>query len=89
MVDISIRVDDTVKKQAEAVCEELGMNLSVATNLFYKKLISYGGIPFELRVDPFYSKENQEHLERVINNYYEGKSQPVRKELAALEEMEE
>lgn len=56
MVDISICVDDTVKRQAEAVCEELGMDLSVATNLFYKKLVSYGGIPFELQVDPFYSK---------------------------------
>lgn len=89
MVDISIRVDDTVKKQAEAVCEELGMNLSVATNLFYKKLISYGGIPFELRVDPFYSKENQEHLERVIHNYYDGKSQVIHKEISELGEMEE
>lgn len=89
MVDISICVDDTVKRQAEAVCEELGMDLSVATNLFYKKLVSYGGIPFELRVDPFYSKGNQEHLEKVINDYYDGKSQPVHKEIAELQEMEE
>lgn len=89
MVDISICVDDVVKKQAEAVCEELGLSLSVATNIFYKKLVSYGGIPFELRVDPFYSEENQKHLEKVINNYYDGKSQLVHKEIAALEEMEE
>ena len=48
-----------VKQQAENVCSELGMSLSTATNLFYKKMISYGGIPFELKVDPFYSQENQ------------------------------
>ena len=57
-------------------------------NLFYKKMISYGGIPFELKVDPFYSQENMEHLERAINKYYDGKSQPVYKDMAELEEME-
>lgn len=87
MANISIRVDDMVKKQAEAICSELGMTLSTATNLFYKKMISYGGIPFELKVDPFYSKENQEHLEKVIRNYYDGKSQLIHKDIAELEEI--
>lgn len=77
MANVSIRVDDIVKRQAERICSELGMSLSTATNLFYKKMVSYGGIPFELKVDPFYSQENQEHLERVIGNYYNGKSQPI------------
>lgn len=89
MANVSIRVDDTVKRRAESICAELGMSLSTATNLFYKKLINYGGIPFELRVDPFYSEENQAHLERVIDDYYKGKSQLVCKEIAELEEMEE
>ena len=73
MANISLRVDDAVKRQVESICSELGMSLSTATNIFYKKMISYGGIPFELKVDPFYSEENQIHLEKVINNYYNGK----------------
>lgn len=89
MANVSIRVDDAVKQRAESICSELGMSLSTATNLFYKKLISYGGIPFELRVDPFYSEDNQDHLERVINNYYHGKSKPVHKKMEELEKMEE
>ncbi len=89
MANVSIRVDDMVKRQAERICSELGLSLSTATNLFYKKMISYGGIPFELKVDPFYSQENQEHLEHVINNYYNGKSKTVQKDMAELEEMEE
>lgn len=48
MANISVRVDDNVKKQAEHICSELGMSLSTATTLFYKKMINYGGIPFEL-----------------------------------------
>ena len=89
MANVSIRVDDAVKQRAEGICSELGMSLSTATNLFYKKLISYGGIPFELRVDPFYGEENQEHLEKVISNYYHGKSKPVHKSMEELEELEE
>lgn len=89
MANISVRVDDNVKKQAERICSELGMSLSTATTLFYKKMISYGGIPFELKVDSFYSQENQEHLEKVINNYYSGKTQPLLKEMDGLEAMEE
>lgn len=39
MANISVQVDDTVKKQAEYICSELGMSLSTATTLFYKKMI--------------------------------------------------
>lgn len=88
MANISIRVDDILKKQVEDICSELGLSLSAATNLFYKKMISYGGIPFELKVDPFYSKKNQEHLEKVINNYNKGKSQLIHKSIEELEECE-
>lgn len=89
MANISIRVDDTLKKQAEAVCSELGISLSTAANMFFKKMVSYGGIPFELKIDPFYSRENQEHLERVIANYENGKSTLITKSMNELELMEE
>lgn len=89
MANISVRVDDNVKKQAEHICSESGMSLSTATTLFYKKMINYGGISFELKVDSFYSQKNQEHLERVISNYYSGKTQPLHKNLDELEAMDE
>lgn len=66
MANISVRVDDNVKKQAERICSELGMSLSTATTLFYKKMINYGGIPFDLKVDSFYSQENQAFSDPVI-----------------------
>ena len=62
MANLNIRVDDTLKKQAEAIFSELGINLSVATTMFLKQVVRYNGIPFELRVDPFYSSENQKRL---------------------------
>jgi len=62
MANLNIRVDDTLKKQAEAIFSELGINLSVATTMFLKQVVRYNGIPFELRVDPFYSAQNQARL---------------------------
>lgn len=62
MANLNIRVDDTLKKQAEQIFSELGINLSVATTMFLKQVVRYNGIPFELRIDPFYSPENQAHL---------------------------
>lgn len=62
MANLNIRVDDTLKKQAEAIFSELGISLSAATTIFLKQVVRYNGIPFELRIDPFYSAENQARL---------------------------
>ena len=62
MANLNIRVDDTLKKQAETIFSELGISLSAATTMFLKQVVRYNGIPFELRVDTFYSAENQARL---------------------------
>lgn len=62
MANLNIRVDDTLKKQAETIFAELGISLSAATTMFLKQVVRCNGIPFELRVDPFYSAENQRRL---------------------------
>ncbi|MDR2051686.1 MAG: type II toxin-antitoxin system RelB/DinJ family antitoxin, partial [Deltaproteobacteria bacterium] len=62
MANLNIRVDDAVKQQAEAVFAELGMSLSTATTIFLKQVIRYKGIPFDLRLDPFYSESNMAAL---------------------------
>lgn len=62
MANLNIRVDDVLKKQAESIFSDLGMNISTATTIFLKQVVRYNGIPFELRADPFYSAENQTRL---------------------------
>lgn len=62
MANLNIRVDDTLKKQAEMVFSDLGITLSAATTMFLKQVVRCNGIPFELRADPFYSAENQARL---------------------------
>jgi DNA-damage-inducible protein J len=49
--NISIRMDTELKAQAEALFNELGMNLTTAFNIFVRQAVREGRIPFEIRVD--------------------------------------
>lgn len=62
MANLNIRIDDTLKKQAEIVFSDLGLSLSAATTIFLKQVVRCNGIPFELRADPFCSAGNMERL---------------------------
>ena len=58
MTQISLRVDDNVKRQAESVCAEIGMSLSTAINIYLKRLGRERRVPFDVSADPFYSEAN-------------------------------
>jgi DNA-damage-inducible protein J len=73
MVQIGLRVDEAVKKGAEQVCEDVGLSLSAAINIFLKKVARERRIPFELTADPFYSESNMRYLEQKIADYNAGK----------------
>ncbi|MGL5677260.1 MAG: type II toxin-antitoxin system RelB/DinJ family antitoxin [Cellulosilyticaceae bacterium] len=67
---LSVRMDENVKKQFDAFCNEVGMNASVAINLFAKAVLRERRIPFEIGLgdDPFYSEVNQARLAKAIEN---------------------
>ena len=48
MANVSIRMDDNLKKQAEDLFNDLGMNLTTAFTIFVKQAIREQGIPFEV-----------------------------------------
>ncbi len=50
-VNINIRVDSDLKRKAEAVYAELGMNLSTALNVFLRASVRNNGLPFDLRLN--------------------------------------
>jgi len=45
---VSIRIDEDVKRDAEALFSKLGLTLSAATNVFYRQAVRTQGIPFPL-----------------------------------------
>ena len=71
--NVNIRIDEDLKKQAEQLFSDLGMNMSTAINVFIRQAISYGGIPFEIvRKEDFYNDYNQQILKKSINQLEAG-----------------
>jgi len=70
MANVNIRVDDTLKRDAERIFSALGFSMSAATNAFYKQVVRYGGIPFELRVIPSEKTDRDRlTLEKAFSNW--------------------
>ena len=44
-------MDSDIKKQCEALYNELGMNLTTAINVFLRQSLRVGGLPFNVRVE--------------------------------------
>ncbi|GHV73957.1 DNA-damage-inducible protein J [Spirochaetia bacterium] len=73
--NINIRMDESLKQQAESLFSELGMNISTAFNIFVRQVIRQKKIPFEISADsdPFYSESNMKVLLQSIKEADEGK----------------
>nr|MBP3680562.1 type II toxin-antitoxin system RelB/DinJ family antitoxin [Clostridia bacterium] len=71
--NISIRIDEELKKQFEKFCSDTGMTMTTAFNIFVKKAVKEQRIPFEITADPFYSAANMERLEKAVKDIEKGK----------------
>lgn len=49
--NVNIRMDEGLKQQFDLLCNELGMNMSTAFNIFAKAMVRQQGIPFEVSLD--------------------------------------
>ena len=47
-VKMSIRMDTELKKQAEAMFSDMGLNMTTAMNMFLRQVVRQGKIPFEI-----------------------------------------
>ncbi len=86
MATVSFRMDDTTKKKLERLCDDLGMSMSTAFNVFAKKAVREQRIPFEINSDPFYSEGNVRAIDASIAQLDQGRG--VTKTLEELERME-
>ena len=49
---VNFRIDSTVKQEVENVLYDVGLSMSDAINIFFRKCIAEGGIPFEVKMSP-------------------------------------
>lgn len=93
MTNITIRIDDDVKKEAETLFDKLGLSMSGAINVFFRQAIREQAIPFPIRAQTAEEKHNEyfnEHNMRILmESMAEAKAgNIVTKTMAELEAME-
>ena len=49
--NVTFRLDETLKKQAEIIYESMGLNISTALQLFITQTVNRGSIPFSIEAD--------------------------------------
>lgn len=72
--NLSVRIDEQDKKNFEMFCEQTGMNVSVAVNMFVKAVLREQQLPFTVKADPFYSETNISRLTKSINDVKSGEA---------------
>ena len=85
--NLTIRIDEDIKREAESLFNRIGMNMSVAINMFFRQALREQAIPFELKpYDDYYTGKR---LERIINSVAQAeRGETVTKTLVELEAME-
>lgn len=72
---VNIRLPRDVKDGFEAVCDDLGMSMTTAFNVFARVVARERRIPFEVTADPFYSSENMAHVRNAFAQLDAGQCQ--------------
>ena len=49
--NINIRMDENLKRQFDMLCNELGLNMTTAVNIFARTMVRQQKIPFEVALD--------------------------------------
>ena len=73
---ITMRVDSNLKRQAEILCEDMGLTLSTVYTMLLKAIVRTRSIPFKIQAsDSFYSEKNQAYLMESIRELDAGLGQ--------------
>lgn len=59
---LSVRVNEADKKEFEEFCNDVGMNVSVAINMFIKAVLRDNKLPFEITKKSQFSEDLKEAL---------------------------
>jgi len=61
---VRVRTDVEIKKQVAELAEQLGMNTSTVTNVFYRAFIRSGGFPFDVSLNE--TAEEKAEIKRIL-----------------------
>ena len=92
--NLTIRIDESVKRDAESLFDMLGMSMSGAINVFFRQAIREQAIPFAIRAKTTEEKYDEYFTPQVVKEILQSAAQVERGEvisfsLTELEAMED
>lgn len=72
MANLQVKLDDSLRDDAQCVAAQLGIDLPSAVRMFLVQMVRQNGLPFQASADPFYSPANQKYLKNVISDIEHG-----------------
>ncbi len=67
MATITVRVDESLKKESSAIFDQLGMDMTTAIRIFLKQSVMNKGLPFELKLSPQLNNEEFANLATSVS----------------------
>lgn len=58
MANLQLRIDDDLRDRAQAVAEEMGLDLTTAVRMFLHQMVRCRGLPFQPTASPALFPEN-------------------------------
>jgi DNA-damage-inducible protein J len=62
---IHILIEDDIKKQAQLILSDMGLDISTAIHMFIKQVVINRSFPYLPSADPFYNENNMAHLLKI------------------------
>lgn len=90
--NVTARVQPEIKKQAEAILEQIGLPVSVLIDTLYRQIIMTGGVPYSLTVPKLPAKDSMTDeqfnamMEKGNQQAKNGQTVPVEKAFAKIRE---
>ena len=72
MTSINVRVNEQDKIWFDNFCDDMGMTISTAINMFIKAVRRDEKIPFELARDPYFTGANMRSIMKGVQAYERG-----------------
>jgi len=72
MANLQVKIDDSLRDDAQAVASQIGLDVATAVRMFLVQMVKVNGLPFQVTADPFYSVANQRYLERAAEEVKNG-----------------
>lgn len=64
--NVSFEMNDKLKDEMEEICEDLGMSMDDAFQIFARKMVNEQGIPFEVTERDYPVDETEEKIKKAV-----------------------